>query len=107
MEFNPRENSTIQLAVDKTAKITGIETVVITVPNESGTTNLTVKNILRVLESKRNFISISKALANNHYVHFKEQYAKITEPNGSTLVQVVHQGDLYYVHRKNCSSTGK
>lgn len=49
-EFPPHINFTIQLAVDKKTKITGIETILITVPSGSGITNLTLKNDLCVPE---------------------------------------------------------
>lgn len=43
-------------------------------------------------------LSTPKAIANNCAVLFKERYAKIIEPNGSTPVQVVHQGDWHCIH---------
>lgn len=42
-EFHPGENSTIQRAVDKTAKVAVIYMVLITVPNVNASTNLTLK----------------------------------------------------------------
>lgn len=79
--FHPHKNSRIQLAVDKSVKIMGIKTVLITVPNRCLITNLKLKNILCVPELKWNLISITKATANNRFVLLKEQYAKIIETN--------------------------
>ena len=46
---------------------------------------------------KCNLISTSKATTNHRSVIFKEQYAKIIEPNGSTFVKAVRRGNLYYI----------
>lgn len=77
-EFHFHENSPVELAVDKTVKITRIGTVIITVPSRSGITNLILKDVLYVSELKYHLLSTSKATANNNSLLLIEQYAKIS-----------------------------
>lgn len=88
-------NPVIQLAVDKTTKITGIRTVLMTAPYVSGNTNITIKNNLRVSDLKCKLLSTPKSTANIRSVLITKLYAKIIYSNGSTLVQVVHHGHLF------------
>ena len=95
-EFHPQENSKIQHAVDKSTKVTEIGKDLIIVPSDTGKTYHTLNNVLCILEMKCYLISTSKAISNHCSVIFKECYAKIIEPNGSTLVKAVMQGNLCY-----------
>ena len=88
-EFHQQENSRIPLTVDKSAKVTGIGTVLIIVPSDTNKTYLTLKNFLCIPELKCNLISTSKATASNRSVTFKKQYATTIEPNGSILFKAI------------------